>query len=588
MLTGPAPGERPRRVRTTGEADVRDQLTRRARERAHALARERCPTIPRGAARRSPTRRVRLTSRRRAVPVRVTRGRDRRLARRDRRMACGWRAGLAADLAAARARGRERARARHRRRRASRRRSRPAADASRCCRAGSTRSRRRHTRARRARSRRAARWSPRSPSGGPACRGVFVRRNRLIAALAVGDRGGRGGRASGALSTAAAARRLGRPVLAVPGDVDRADQRAAAMRCCAPGPACARGAADVLAALERRGGEARDADAAADTSPRRHGRGRDPRSAAAPGRLAHGRGDRGARRPRAGETLAALLPLEWAALGGAACPGSAGRRRRRDELRARARGALVARAAAGVARAAVAGRARRGARAGRRWPGRSGCAGAWRAPISRSRFRSRRPPSARRFSPRTTASWAGCSCEYPRLGQLCARAGLAGVAAVRGLEHLEARARSGPRRDPLTGHLRNFELLGAWLGRMHPVAFVVRPLANPGVEPLDRARRAGGGAGPISSEHRCARGLCGAAPATAGWRCSPIRTRAGTACSCRSSGARPAPRPVRRASRSRPERRSSWGSSRVRQRRPRELDVEPPLEIEDPEAPDAA
>ena len=63
------------------------------------------------------------------------------------------------------------------------------------------------------------------PSGGPRFRGDFVRRNRLIAALARATVVVEAAEGSGALHTAAAARRLGRPVLAVPGDVDRPTSR---------------------------------------------------------------------------------------------------------------------------------------------------------------------------------------------------------------------------------------------------------------------------------------------------------------------------------------------------------------------------
>src|SRR5258706_91528 len=59
------------------------------------------------------------------------------------------------------------------------------------------------------------------PAGGPVARGVFVQRNRLIAALAAATLVIEAAERSGALSTAAAARRLGRPLLAVPGDIDR-------------------------------------------------------------------------------------------------------------------------------------------------------------------------------------------------------------------------------------------------------------------------------------------------------------------------------------------------------------------------------
>jgi len=63
------------------------------------------------------------------------------------------------------------------------------------------------------------------PHGEPAYRGRFLERNRLIAALGRATVVVEAARRSGALSTAAAARRLGRPVLAVPGDVDRETSR---------------------------------------------------------------------------------------------------------------------------------------------------------------------------------------------------------------------------------------------------------------------------------------------------------------------------------------------------------------------------
>ncbi len=64
-------------------------------------------------------------------------------------------------------------------------------------------------------------WS----QGGPRGRGAFIQRNRLIAALAAATVVVEAAARSGALSTAAAAHRLGRPVLAVPGDVDRETAR---------------------------------------------------------------------------------------------------------------------------------------------------------------------------------------------------------------------------------------------------------------------------------------------------------------------------------------------------------------------------
>jgi DNA processing protein len=62
-------------------------------------------------------------------------------------------------------------------------------------------------------------------SGAPPGRGVFVTRNRLVAALSAAVVVVEAAERSGALTTAAAARRLGRPVLAVPGDVDRETSR---------------------------------------------------------------------------------------------------------------------------------------------------------------------------------------------------------------------------------------------------------------------------------------------------------------------------------------------------------------------------
>ncbi len=61
--------------------------------------------------------------------------------------------------------------------------------------------------------------------GGPFGRGAFVKRNRIIAALAGVTVVVEAGVRSGALRTAEAAEALGRPVLAVPGDVDRPTAR---------------------------------------------------------------------------------------------------------------------------------------------------------------------------------------------------------------------------------------------------------------------------------------------------------------------------------------------------------------------------
>jgi DNA processing protein len=86
--------------------------------------------------------------------------------------------------------------------------------------------------------------------GDPRGRGVFVQRNRLIAALSAATVVVEAAERSGALTTAAAALRLGRPVLAVPGDVDRETARGchALLR---GGATLCEEAADVLGAIGR-------------------------------------------------------------------------------------------------------------------------------------------------------------------------------------------------------------------------------------------------------------------------------------------------------------------------------------------------
>lgn len=124
--------------------------------------------------------------------------------------------------------------------------------------------------------------------------GDFVRRNRLIAALAAATVVVEAAERSGALSTASVAARLGRMVFAVPGDVDRPTTRGAHALLRGGARLCEH-AGDVLAALPE-GGPASPAS----------------RVAAAL-----------ARQPRTGEaiasragvpldqTLACLLELEW-------------------------------------------------------------------------------------------------------------------------------------------------------------------------------------------------------------------------------------------------------------------------------------
>jgi DNA processing protein len=86
-------------------------------------------------------------------------------------------------------------------------------------------------------------------TGGPGHPAAFVTRNRLIAALGAATVVVEAAARSGALSTARAARRLRRPVLAVPGDVDRETARGC-HRLLREGAALCEDAADVLRAVQ--------------------------------------------------------------------------------------------------------------------------------------------------------------------------------------------------------------------------------------------------------------------------------------------------------------------------------------------------
>jgi DNA processing protein len=142
--------------------------------------------------------------------------------------------------------------------------------------------------------------------------GLFLRRNRLIAALGQATVVVEAAEHSGALSTAAVARDLGRPLLAVPGDVDRATSRGcnALLRGGARFCECA---ADVMRALPA--GAA--GPAAGDEERLAAALGDDPRPAES---LAAAAGI------PIGRALAALLALEWAGAA-AAHPGQRWSRR---------------------------------------------------------------------------------------------------------------------------------------------------------------------------------------------------------------------------------------------------------------------
>ena len=140
--------------------------------------------------------------------------------------------------------------------------------------------------------------------------GMFVRRNRLIAALARAVVVVEAGERSGSLSTASWASRLGRALLAVPGDVDRAGSRGthALLRA---GAALCEGAADVVAAL---GGHETSRDPAARLAAALDG---EPRGVEALAEVAGVALD---------QALEALLRLEWSGIA-ESLPGQRWRRR---------------------------------------------------------------------------------------------------------------------------------------------------------------------------------------------------------------------------------------------------------------------
>jgi DNA processing protein len=137
-------------------------------------------------------------------------------------------------------------------------------------------------------------------SGPPGFRGAFVKRNRLIAALAGATVVVEAAERSGALSTAAAARRLGRALLAVPGDVDRPTSRGTNALLGSGARLCA-SAADAVDAL---GGA--DHDEAGDAGAERRLMAALDGTARTAEDLARAAG------LTTGDALARLLALEWA------------------------------------------------------------------------------------------------------------------------------------------------------------------------------------------------------------------------------------------------------------------------------------
>lgn len=149
--------------------------------------------------------------------------------------------------------------------------------------------------------------------GGPFGPGAFVRRNRLIAALAGATVVVEAGARSGALTTAAFAQRMGRTLLTLPGDVDRPGMQGP-LQLMREGAAWCADAADVRAAMVRAGHAAPAGEPAAALSA---ALGRTPLTLE---RLAAAAGVSPA------EAAAAMLVLEWTGVA-VAVPGGRWRRR---------------------------------------------------------------------------------------------------------------------------------------------------------------------------------------------------------------------------------------------------------------------
>jgi KDO2-lipid IV(A) lauroyltransferase len=85
------------------------------------------------------------------------------------------------------------------------------------------------------------------------------------------------------------------------------------------------------------------------------------------------------------------------------------------------------------------------------------------------------------------------AAEYPRMAKLARAPREEVFASWEGFEHARAAVAMGRGVIFLTGHLSNFELAGAAVAREHPLAFVAKPLSNPGAEAwVADVRRAAG------------------------------------------------------------------------------------------------
>ena len=74
------------------------------------------------------------------------------------------------------------------------------------------------------------------------------------------------------------------------------------------------------------------------------------------------------------------------------------------------------------------------------------------------------------------------AAEYPRMAELARAPSGEVFGCWQGEEHARAALAMGRGMIFLTGHLSNFELAGAMVSQVFPMAFVARPLSNPGAE----------------------------------------------------------------------------------------------------------
>ena len=74
------------------------------------------------------------------------------------------------------------------------------------------------------------------------------------------------------------------------------------------------------------------------------------------------------------------------------------------------------------------------------------------------------------------------AAEYPRMAELARAPSGEVFACWQGQEHARAALAMGRGMIFLTGHLSNFELAGAMVSQVFPMAFVAKPLSNPGAE----------------------------------------------------------------------------------------------------------